>query len=549
MRIARSAVWMAAAGVLVNVAAAAAAVPAAAVAGTLAAARAARLVPVAPAARSLADEQRRVSALAGRREEEGGLRATLAAARRPGVGSHAVAADVFTLVNDHVSWYDTNYQPFYMGEIHFDGSVARSFIEVTVSLRDAQGAILETESTYLFGSCLRNASANIQTGTCLRPGETGFFGTYVDVDPAQVASIAVFVEFEDDPLTDPFADIVPVGTPAAADHGGEVRVQGDVRNTGVKAARFVRVAIAVESALGELADVDTTYITGSTVGGSSAGLEIGALGTFALTTAASYAAFGGFEQRIDWQDYGEQGGSRYDAYTPAAAHTGGVNNAVWTSDVDLYSGGDGDDDEDDTAVVEVFLLKKDQANLQPASVEVTVPGGKTVRLTDLLGTQLKATNAALAYRFVAGRVAVNSRFINTPPGGGGGQFGMLVPTMTDEQALTAANTALFHHLSYSPDGKAGFRVNIGFVNTVPFEVEVRIELFDADGALLGTHTRTLLPFEHRQLTNIHGLVGTPAVAHGHAKVTVETEGGKVHPYAMLINNVSGDPVYMPATLM
>jgi hypothetical protein len=79
-------------------------------------------------------------------------------------------------------------------------------------------------------------------------------------------------------------------------------------------------------------------------------------------------------------------------------------------------------------------------------------------------------------------------------------------------------------------------------------VDVVIKLYGDSGELLGTKSLRLRPFEHTQLTKIHQILGTPAVAHGWASVQISTANAKVHAYAMLIDNISSDPIYMPVEI-
>ena len=66
---------------------------------------------------------------------------------------------------------------------------------------------------------------------------------------------------------------------------------------------------------------------------------------------------------------------------------------------------------------------------------------------------------------------------------------------------------------------------------------------------LATRTQRVRAFEHRQLTKIHELLGTPAVAVRAAQLEVLTPGASVHGYAMLIDNASGDSIYIPPDLL
>ncbi len=232
----------------------------------------------------------------------------------------------------------------------------------------------------------------------------------------------------------------------------------------------------------------------------------------------------------------------YQRIIAAAANTGGANATKWQTDVDLLNRGAAQ------ATVDIALLKANQANPAPLVESLVVPAGKTLRLTNVLGTLLPAANAGLGLRVCSGEVHANSRFYNV--GSAAGKvYGMYVPAMAPAEAVTPCHPGVFHHLSYSPNAAVGQRVNIGATNATGIATTWVIKLYGDTGTLIGTQTATLAAYEHRQYTNIHKLLGTPAVTGGWASVEVTTPGGVIHPYAMRIENVGGDPVYMPAELL
>jgi len=232
----------------------------------------------------------------------------------------------------------------------------------------------------------------------------------------------------------------------------------------------------------------------------------------------------------------------YHRIIAAAANTTGVNLTKWLTDADLLNLGPA------PAVVDIARLKANQSNTDPLVATVVVPAGETVRLTNILGTLLPAGNAGLGFRHCSGEAYVNSRFYNTGSASGD-VYGMFVPSMARDQAVTPCHPGVFHHLSYSPDSKVGQRINIGATNATDLETDWTIRLYGDDGSLVGAQTATLLPYEHRQYTNIHKLLGAPPVGNGWATVEVTTPGAAIHPYAMRIENVGGDPIYMPAELL
>ena len=107
-------------------------------------------------------------------------------------------------------------------------------------------------------------------------------------------------------------------------------------------------------------------------------------------------------------------------------------------------------------------------------------------------------------------------------------------------------SATVTQLTQDVDDAAGFRTNLGFVNRSPVAITVDVALHSASGADLGDLAVQLLPFEHRQLNRVFRRVTSAPVADGHVTVSTSTAGGSFVAYASVVDNTSGDPVYIPA---
>jgi hypothetical protein len=77
-------------------------------------------------------------------------------------------------------------------------------------------------------------------------------------------------------------------------------------------------------------------------------------------------------------------------------------------------------------------------------------------------------------------------------------------------------------------------------------VDVDVELYTSSGNLLGIVSRTLEPYEMIQVNRIFDQVGAGLVQSGFAVVKVDSADGKILAYASVIDNQSGDPVYVAA---
>ena len=99
-------------------------------------------------------------------------------------------------------------------------------------------------------------------------------------------------------------------------------------------------------------------------------------------------------------------------------------------------------------------------------------------------------------------------------------------------------------LSYSDASDSGFRTNIGFLNAGMGTVEVNADLYSGDGTFLGTVTVSLEGLEQRQITNAFEMVTDSSVDVGYAVVWTDTPGGSFYAYASVVDNQTGDAVFV-----
>jgi len=228
-----------------------------------------------------------------------------------------------------------------------------------------------------------------------------------------------------------------------------------------------------------------------------------------------------------------------DLYVPGAAHVAGAAGTNWRTDLEIHNPGS-------TRVsYEIALLKKNQANTSPATRSFSLDAGKSIRYEDVVEDLFGFNgSAALRVRPVSGKLMVSARTYNDLPGGTYGQF---IPGVTIESAaISEGREGRLIQLSRSADGSRGFRSNIGFVNPGGTHVTVQVEMFDGDGTRLGARSYTLQPYEYDQVADILGSVTGSDVENAYAVLTTTTSGGRFFAYASVVDNRSGDPVYMGA---
>ncbi len=230
-------------------------------------------------------------------------------------------------------------------------------------------------------------------------------------------------------------------------------------------------------------------------------------------------------------------GSAQTSYVPAAANAEGANQTSWRTDLQIKATNDGG------ATFTVELLETGTANTDPTVMERTLAPGESLRLGNLLATDFGYTGtAALRITATDGNILVSSRTYNDDPAG---TYGQTVPAIDGGQATPSGARATLIQLSRSPDPSTGFRTNVGLVNVTDETITVDVELFAADGSPLGLVSRNLRAFEHRQLNDVFHIAGADDVVDGYVVARTASAGGRFICYASVVDNGSGDAVFIP----
>lgn len=198
--------------------------------------------------------------------------------------------------------YGTTY--LVMSTVRNTGSTTPCFVKIFMDLRSSSGQVLASDWTYIFGTNRTLTTIDLETDTCLTPGDTGFFGAYVDVDISRVQSVAYNFEIDHPSIAVPDARIVVTSGPAATDWYGSTRLTGTLKNTGQAHAKFVMIAAAARDVSGALLDVDFTFVDGDLVDGTDSGLWRQSSGPFTMYTEAPSSAYRSSIHKTSWDDYG-----------------------------------------------------------------------------------------------------------------------------------------------------------------------------------------------------------------------------------------------------
>ncbi len=228
-------------------------------------------------------------------------------------------------------------------------------------------------------------------------------------------------------------------------------------------------------------------------------------------------------------------------YIPASAHVAGAAGTNWRTDVEIHNPGT------TQGQYEVALLVRNQANTSPQTVVYTVPPGRCLRLDDVLFTSFSFDGgAALRITPLSGDVMVTSRTYNLTDEGTYGQFigGALL-----SEAIEFGDEAALIQLSQHDAVDEGYRTNIGFTSATGSTIDVRADLYHWDGTLLGTRYFSLPAYTHKQIDRVFEGVTGSEIEDGYILISTSTPGGRFFAYASVVDNATGDPVYIPASVL
>ncbi len=222
---------------------------------------------------------------------------------------------------------------------------------------------------------------------------------------------------------------------------------------------------------------------------------------------------------------------------PVATHRAGANGTFYVTDARIVN--------PSTSTADATLLftpsGQDASAAISRSVQV-VPGG-TLRLDDVvLGTFGLADAFGKLEVRSASKVVVSARTYNN---GATGTFGQFEPGATSADAVVSGGAAL--HLP-GLERSTDFRTNVGLVEIGGLAAVVQVRMLDDAGRVVGIKTFPLPAGGSLQVNDVFGAAGVAGeTTRARAEVTV-LSGGAVVAYASVVDNRSGDAIFVPARL-
>lgn len=227
---------------------------------------------------------------------------------------------------------------------------------------------------------------------------------------------------------------------------------------------------------------------------------------------------------------------------PVVARTDGVNDTVWRSDVRIFNASDRRE-----AELRLLMISDAvQGQTEIRQTDVVVPHGSVLALDDVVGSRfgLESGRGSLLVNDPTGEVVHGSSRTFTI--GDDGTYGQFIAPMAGTFRSTGAGEP---PLVLLPTGGDNHRVNVGCTEVSGAGATVAITLVDsASGVTIGPST--FLAVEPNQNLQINGVlpdIDLPPTADPYLTVTVVNGSGRVAAYASVIDNRTGDAVFIPGS--
>jgi hypothetical protein len=220
-------------------------------------------------------------------------------------------------------------------------------------------------------------------------------------------------------------------------------------------------------------------------------------------------------------------------YLMGAAHIPGYNETQWRTSLEVCNFGGV------ARVYELGLLRRDQGNPDPQTVDLTLSPGLCANYPDVVATVFGLDEAVGTIRLTAdgdGVIAVARTYNDTP----GGTYGTAIGANPVDQAAAEGTSRVLIHLAQSATDGDGYRTNLDLLNVTDLEIDVEVDLYSSVGTHLGTVSEALQPFEYLQVTKMFRRVTGNEVTDGYAVVRTTTAGGALLTAASLVDNRTGD---------
>jgi hypothetical protein len=219
---------------------------------------------------------------------------------------------------------------------------------------------------------------------------------------------------------------------------------------------------------------------------------------------------------------------------PIVAKVAGEEGTNWVTDVRAYNAA--------SSALELTFEYRPQLGSGGSTLtaSATIPAGQVLASDDVLATLFGLDNASGSLRLVAAGQAsmvVSSRTYNQTDKGTYGQF---IPAVSS--GFQQFDRVVLIHL----DSSSAFRANLGICEVAGGTVDLRYVLKSDIGVTLATGTLSLEAFQVEQINDIYDSLGVAPRDNTRVEFFMDGGDGAYVAYASIVDNLSGDAIYVPA---
>lgn len=223
-------------------------------------------------------------------------------------------------------------------------------------------------------------------------------------------------------------------------------------------------------------------------------------------------------------------------FIPAVANAAGAQGTYWTTDLTVLnlSGS--------PRTVEAYYTPRGSdgtSDYLGAALELGPWPGTTWE--NVLGTVFGATGAG-SLEIRGGDIVIASR--TATPGDGGGSYGQGIPVVAPYHLLRIDHEPV--EWASGVERSPSRRTNLGLCEVWGEPAEIVVSLWHQDGSAAGTRTVSLPPYGNTQINDLpHAIGGLDEMASGMVSLEITGGAGRVGAYLSIVDNVTGDPTYVP----
>lgn len=212
-----------------------------------------------------------------------------------------------------------------------------------------------------------------------------------------------------------------------------------------------------------------------------------------------------------------------------AAHTPGAKGTFWRTDLRIFNYSE------DPQEITLTLLDRHQSYVK--SIEISGKG--TVKYSDAL-KEIFGLDDSYGSLKITGNPGVLATSRIYTLAGEAKSYGQFVPSTLIQKAITLGQSQYILHLSSTE----AFRSNLGITEIGGLPATVEITLYNKNGTEIGKGNFNLTGFEQKQINRIFEVFNAGEVENGYAKVKVISGQGSVLIYGSVVDNITGDAIFV-----